>query len=168
VSREPATAKVAVLTPDILDVAMLCHGMRPDEIDQWLALSGLPHYDADQAGRAIIATLGPFASVLVDRERKPIVVGGFVEERRGVFQTWMVGTPDGWATYWREITRWSRRAMDAMFRDHGAHRIQTHALASRTAAHEWYERGLGMTREGTLRRYFANGADAVVYSKVNP
>lgn len=151
--------------PSVFDVGWLCERMRPDEIEQWCALTGHATYDAELAARSVLATMGEFAFCIVAEDNMPVVVGGFVEDRPGVFQTWMVGTAEGWERHWRAITRHSRRAIDALLKCGRAHRVQTHALASRTAAHGWYER-LGMTREGTLRRYFADGQDAIVFSKL--
>lgn len=155
-----------LVNPTVFDIGWLSERMRPDEIEQWCALTGSPEYDANAAATSIIATMGPFGFTLLDDDRRPVVCGGFVEDRPGVFQTWMIGTPEGWETQWRGITLHSRRMIDRMLASGRAHRIQTHALHTRTAALAWYERGLKMNREGTLRRYFANGQDAVVFSKV--
>ena len=158
-------ASCRLAQPSVFDVGWLSERMRPDEIAQWCALTGHATYDPELAARSIVATMGPLAFCLVGPDNMPVVVGGFTEDRPGVFQTWMVGTEEGWAKHWRAITRHSRRSIDALLESGRAHRIQTHALASRTAAHAWYER-LGMQREGTLRSYFADGQDAVVFSKV--
>lgn len=155
-----------MVEPTVFDVGWLSQRMRADEIAQWCALTGMPEYNADLAARSVIATMGPLCFALLDEESLPVVVGGFVEDRPGVFQTWMLGTEAGWEKHWRAITRHSRRAIDHLLDSGRAHRVQTHALHSRTAALEWYERGLKMTREGTLRCYFANAQDAVVFSKV--
>ncbi len=161
----PATG-LRLLEPNVYDVGYLSERMRADEIAQWCALTGHATYDADLAARAIIATMGPLAFAIIGPDNLPVVVGGFTEDRPGVFQTWMVGTEAGWAQHWRGITKHSRRVMDGLLASGRAHRIQTHALASRREAQVWYERGLGMKREGVLRRYFADGQDAVVFSKV--
>lgn len=161
----PATG-LRLVEPTVFDVGWLCDRMREDEIAQWCALTGHATYDANLAARSVVATMGSLAFAIVGPDNLPVVVGGFTEDRPGVFQTWMVGTAAGWAQHWRGITKHSRRVMDGLLASGRAHRIQTHALASRRAAHVWYERGLGMTREGVLRSYFADQQDAVVFSKV--
>lgn len=161
-----AATGLRLVDPTVFDVGWLSERMREDEIAQWCALTGHATYDPNLAARAIVATMGPLAFAVVGSDNLPVAVGGFTEDRPGVFQTWMVGTADGWARHWRGITKHSRKVMDGLLASGRAHRIQTHALAGRRAAHVWYERGLGMTREGTLRRYFADGQDAVVFSKV--
>lgn len=161
----PATG-LRLVRPLVEDVAYLSRRMREDEIEQWLALTGFAEYDPDRAARSIIATMGEVNFCLVDADERAIVVGGYDEIRPKVWQTWMVGTKEGWERHWRSITKAARRTMDSLLDSGRAHRVQTYALASRTAAHEWYRRGLGMTYEGTHRRHFASGADAVCYAKV--
>lgn len=160
------TAGVRMVRAAVEDVAYVSRRMRADEVQQWLALTGLPEYDPDVAARSIIATMGELAFAIVDGDGRAIVVGGFDEIRPQVWQTWMVGSDEGWAQYWRSITKITRGAMGDLLASGRAHRLQTHALASRTAAQEWYRRGLGMTYEGTHRRHFADGSDAVCYARI--
>lgn len=156
------SARLASLV--IEDVAYLARRMRPDEIAQYLALTGLTEYQPDVAARAFLAVRGPSFTVLGEDDR-PVCCGGFEETRAGVWQPWMIGTLEGWATYWRFLTKTSRRLMAQLF-DEGARRIETYALASRKEAHEWYARGLGQQCEGVLRGWFADGQDAVLYARV--
>jgi hypothetical protein len=46
--------------------------------------------------------------------------------------------------------------------------VQVCALAERAAAHDWYERFLGMTREGVHKRHGAHGEDFIMFAKVRP
>jgi hypothetical protein len=142
------------------DLLYLTQRMRPDEIAQWVALTGRP-FDADAAVRALA---GLPADVLVGRDSLPILAGGIDTLRPGVGEAWMIGTLDGWAQYGGAITRWGRRILAAAL-DSNFHRVQTVALASRTAAHDWYVRGLGMNREGMLPGYFADGQSGVLFAK---
>ena len=48
----------------------------------------------------------------------------------------------------------------------GYRRIQTLSHVDRHAAHVWYARGLGMTKEGVMRRANGDGSDAVMFARV--
>ncbi|TPG08321.1 hypothetical protein EAH88_11870 [Rhodanobacter glycinis] len=151
--------------PIVQDFAYIAANMRPDEIAQYLALTGISEYAPDVAARSMIASPG-HQFVMVNSSNLPVLVGGFCPVRAGVFEGWAAGTPDGWATHWRAITKVCRGLLDDLMAN-GAHRVETFALASRTQAHEWYERSLLMQREGVLRGYFADGQDAIVFSRVS-
>jgi hypothetical protein len=84
-----------------------------------------------------------------------------------VFECWLVGTDDGWNRHWHAITRACNRLMKGMF-DNGAHRIETCALASRTQAHDWYERFVGMRREGVKVGHFADRQDGIMFARTSP
>jgi hypothetical protein len=152
--------------PLLQDFVYLAQNMRPDEKQQFLALTGLDTFNADTAARALAAIDGP-SWVLVDRDGYPFLAGGFEPLRPGVFECWLVGTLDGWATHACAITRVCRLLTADLFAQ-GAHRIQTVALASRTQAHTWYERCAGLTREGVLRGHFADGQDGVLFARTAP
>lgn len=162
----PMLPEIRLGAPIVQDFAYIASRMRPDEIAQYLALTGLHEYVPDVAARALMASPG-HSYVMVDRAGLPVLVGGFVPVRRGVFEGWLAGTDEGWATNWRAMTKVCRGLMDDLFAN-GAHRVETFALASRVQAHEWYERSLKMQREGTLRGYFADGQDAVVFARTSP
>jgi len=147
----------------IEDFAFIARNMRPDEIEQHLAMTGLDEYRPDIAARGMLGA-GGTSYVMVDEGNKPVLVGGMSPVRPGVWQAWLAGTEAGWAAHWRVFTTFCRGQVDAMLAD-GAHRVEVAALASRTAAHDWYVRGLGMAREGVLKGYCANGADAVMFAK---
>ena len=182
------TTGLRLATPIVEDFAYLARRMRPDEIDQFLAFSGATEWSPDSAARELLAKRGA-SFVLVDPGNLPVVAGGFEPISRGVVEAWMLGTMDGWAEHWRRITTACRRQMDAQCRRaaggfrwrrsaaaggglmdgqfaSGGRRVRICALASRTKTHEWYERGLGMQREGVLRRYCADGSDAVMFSRI--
>ncbi|MGH8173939.1 MAG: hypothetical protein ACREPX_12420, partial [Rhodanobacteraceae bacterium] len=130
-----------------------------------IALTGASKFDPEVAAVAFMRTPGHKFTIL-GPDNLPCAAGGYEETAMpGVWQSWMVGSPEGWDTGWRSITKGCRWLMDALF-DMGARRLQTNALASRTKAIEWYERGLGLTREGTLRQAGAHGEDVAIFSKV--
>jgi len=157
-----AIPEIRVGVPTVGDFAYLAHRLRPDEREQFAAMTGKP-YDPEIAAQTYIVAHG-LKYVLVSRDGLPVAAGCFEYLRDGVLETWGIGTPDAWVRYWRAITKVCRRQIDQLL-DTGTHRIQITALASRTAAHEWYIRGLGMTREGVLKGYCADGRDAVVFAR---
>lgn len=151
--------------PRMADFDFLAHHMRPDEIAQHCALRGIPvsQYDPEQAVRSLAAQNG-MEFAMVAANGAPIAAGGFDYLRPGVFECWAIGTPAGWQVHWRPLTTYCRQLIDELLRT-DAHRVQTVALASRTAAHEWYERGLRMQREGVLRGFFSDGQDGIMFAK---
>ncbi len=156
--------KLAV--PMVSDVVYLARQMRSDEIAQYLAVSGFSQYDPDDAVRNFLSIPGE-SYVLVDDKHMPILLGGFSPVRRGVYEGWQVGTDAGWAKHWRAITKVSRRLIDGMLDREGVHRIQVCAVASRAEnTFKWYQHGLGLSVDGTLPGYCANGEDAIMFSKV--
>lgn len=149
-----------MVTATVADIAHVAAKMRPDEIEQWLALTGAGQYDADVMVRGIVGA-GGASWALVDNTGRPFIVGGFQVERHGVASVWLVGTADGWAKHWRMITKICRRSIAALLNDF--HRVEVTSLASRVHAHAWYRR-VGLTHEEPLKAWFANGADAVTFA----
>lgn len=147
----------------IEDLAYLARHMRPDEIEQDLAVTGDTEYDPQPAVLRMASVYGPKFVILADNV--PVVAGGFWQVRPGVWEGWQLGTMDGWEKHWRTITKVTRRLNDRMLARPEVHRLQLIGLAGREKTFEWYERSLGYTREATLRGYCANGADAVVFSR---
>jgi RimJ/RimL family protein N-acetyltransferase len=137
--------------------------MREDERDQYRAWTGAAAYDMRACYQDMLAK-GEATWALLDRRGAAFYVGGLSNLRPGVFECWAAGTPEGWAAHWRAITRHTRRVLDATL-GNGVHRIEIVSLAERTAAGAWYAR-LGLVAEGRLRRYFADGRDAIIYAKV--
>lgn len=146
------------------DLLYLCKRMRADEIEQYLAITHAPSYDFRVAAVGMMNIPGVKFSLL-GVDDLPVVAGGYEEVAPGVWQSWMVGTEDGWAKHWRSITKETRRLMDELL-EAGAVRLQTTALASRTLAHRWYTKGLGMQYEGTLRRMASGGRDVSMFARV--
>lgn len=145
--------------PLLDDFCWLARNMRPDEKEQFAAFAGMD-YDPDTAARVLSATRGD-SWALVGDDGVPVAVGGLEPVSAGTVQAWAMGTLEGWAAHWHAITRASRKLIARS----GARRVQVMALASRTRAHHWYEKGLGMQREGVLRAY-ASGQDVVMFARV--
>lgn len=151
-------------TPTLLDFAFLARYMREDEKAQWCAMTGFAEYDAELCARSLATTQG-LAWCLRDATSKPLAVAGFEPIRSGVYQAWMAGTPEAWASHWRTITKVCRRMADSLLGDGTARRIQILALESRAAALTWYARGLGHRFEGIHRAFYADGQNAACYAR---
>ncbi len=158
------TAGLRLVRPTVMDLGWLAMHMRADEIAQYLALTDADRYDPDTAARGFAAIPG-ISFALMAPDGMPVCAGGFEPVRPGIWQTWMVGTDDGWARWWRGITKHTRRVMDAVLAQPGTRRIQTNALASRTGAHEWYRRGLGMRYEGLWHAFGKGGEDVMCFAR---
>jgi hypothetical protein len=139
--------------------------MRPDEIQHWLALSGAAKYDPEVAAAGFIATPGIKFSVL-HNDGNPAITGGFHENSKGVWEGWMVGTPDGWERCWRSITKGSRWLVDELFVS-GARRVFIATIAERESACAWYVDALGFQFEGMHRAGGAHGENIVFYSRIS-
>jgi hypothetical protein len=149
-------------SPSLADFMFVCHKLRPDEREQMEAFTGQP-YNPDALASAKFASAGP-RWVLCAGET-PLCIAGFDMIRPGVWQDWMLSTPEAWADgAWRETTRATRKVMDAMIGSE-AHRLQCVSLASRTEAHRWYK-VLKLKFEGKLEGYGANGEDALMFARV--
>lgn len=149
-------------------ISELCQNMRPDEIEQHMAIAGADKSVEDYNPR--VAALG-FVNIdgvgffLLDRHDMPCAAGGYGIDQYmpGVWQSWMVGTEQGWKDNWRDITKATRWIMSELMTG-GARRLETSVTASRTHAQDWYTKFLGMTFEGVRRSYCASGEDVLLYS----
>lgn len=153
--------------PLLLDFIRVCVKLPQDERAQLEAITGQP-YDVDSA--AIGNFMTPGHKWVAKDGDEPVSVGGFVSLRPGVWQDFMLNTPEAFdKKNWFSLTRVSRRVMNAMFESKQAHRLECIVPATRLTARpellRWYEI-LGYNREATLYGYCANGADAVIFSRV--
>lgn len=155
--------RITLAAPIVEDFAYLARRMRPDEIAQHVAAHGDDAYCPNAAVKRFLSTPGP-CWTFVGEDGLPVAAGGFAPLRRGVYEAWLLGTMERWDSHWYPMTRLFRRMIRDMLREGLAHRVQVTALASRTAAHEWYERGLGMQWEAHLKGYCADGQDAIMFT----
>ncbi len=155
---------LAIDRPLLRDYDRIARDMRPDEIAQWLALTGETAYDPEATARAFLG-VGGIAHALIGPDGHAVLVGGHERIRPGVWRGWLMGTMAGWAAHGFGISRVCRRLQDNLLRSPHAHRVEVIALASRKPAHVWYERALGLRYEGLLRGYCADGSDAVIYAR---
>lgn len=152
--------------PLLLDFIRVALEMPQDERDQLEAYTGMP-FDID--GCAIGNFSAPGPKWVIKSDDRPIVIGGFVSERPGVYRDFLLTTPDAFSEHWFKVTRICRRIMDAMLISKQAHRLECITpmlrLSSRPELEKWYKI-LGYNKEGVLHGYCANGADAVIFSRV--
>ncbi len=148
--------------PTLLDFIKVVWAMPENERENFEALTG-EKYNVDSIAVGNFMVNGPKWVAKVDDE--PICVGGFAYQRSGVWRDFMINTPVAFEKHWFPLTRICRRAMNSMFISKQAHRLECITLASREQAMKWY-RVLGYNREATLNGYCANGADAVLFSRV--
>lgn len=147
--------------PYLLDFIRVCMRMPQDERDNFEALTG-EKFNVDSVALGNYTVQGPKWVIKDDEE--PICIGGFVPQRPGVYRDFMINTPESFEKHWFTVTRFARRAMDGMLRG-GAHRLECISHHSRAKAFRWYD-VLGYNKEATLYGYCANGADAVLFSRV--
>lgn len=145
----------------------LCERMRADEIEQYMAFTGAERFVPEIAAHGMFS-LGGHRCTVVDEKNLPVVAGGYSEVIPGVWNTWMVGSQEGWDKHWRSITRACRWMQHFMFEEVGARRIETMALASRVDACHWYEKSLNMIYEGTRTGFGMGGEDVAFYGRVRP
>jgi hypothetical protein len=97
----------------------------------------------------------------VARERKPISAWGLVPLYPGVGSAFAFGTADWGRALWA-MTRHVKRFMIPLVLDHGYHRIECRALASRDDVARWIAL-FGAEREAVLRSSGKRGEDFVLY-----
>jgi len=144
----------------LIQFLQVCDGMPADEREQYEAFCGVK-YDVQEAALTFANRTGPNWVLCADE--KPLCIAGFDYLRPGVWQDWMITTPDCWDKYWRSVTKHTKRVMDAMLETE-AHRLQCVSLRSRIQAHKWY-RVLGLKQDGILPGYGVDGQDAILFSR---
>lgn len=153
--------------PLLLDYVKVCILMPPDEREQVELLSG-QKYDIDAVAVGSYMVLGPKWVIKIGDS--PLVVGGFKQNRPGVWRDYLLTTPQAWeAGFWFTITRTCRKVMDSMFISKTAHRLEcivpSVRLHKRPELIKWY-RFLGYRAEGTRYGYCSDGSDAIAFARV--
>lgn len=149
-------------TPTLSMYEYVARNMRADEIEQYLALTGAPKYDFNEAALSF-ANAGGVKFALADKTGMPYCIGGYEPRGPHVWQSWMMGTDAGWNDHWRTITKGTLWLIQQLL-DGGANRLQTNCLASREAAMAWYTDSLKMQPEGIFREYGVNGEDVACFA----
>lgn len=155
----------SVITSSLSVLTYLCERARPDEIEQFEALTHTP-YDPEAAAVAFWRS-GKWSLAVAHPNGEPAAAGGYEQVQPGVWQSWMVGTVKGWEEMWIDIHRTTRFLTEALVDSGLARRLQTNALAKRAEALEWYTR-LGLQYEGTMRGAGAMGEDVAWFGRVVP
>lgn len=150
--------------PSLADVWQICANLRPDEIEQYMALSFQDRWDFEEAARRFDRKGGHKICLFAD-DGSPIIVAGWEPLVPGTFDGWMIGTEEGWKKYGLAITRVTKWGMDYLMAS-GARRLQIVTLAHRQGACEWYERGLKMREEGTQAKYGRHGEDVATFVRL--
>ena len=148
------------------DIFHVAYRMRQDEVDQYLSITGYSEYNPFEFVESVLASKGEIEFGLYDNDGMPYCVGGLIQVRPKVWQTWMAGTQEGWDKHWRSITKLSRRAIDDLLKSNLCNRVQCYSLHSRHKTHEWYRRGLGMDFESINHKFFADGQNAACHVKI--
>ena len=154
-----------VVAPKMLDYISIAHGMRDDEKEQFAAMSGLSEYDPDVVARCLYMQRGP-SWAAANEEGRVVLISGYEDHGPGTAELWLAAPATTWDTNWVDLTRIGRKMISFILDTH--HRVQILSLASRTKAHDWYERGLKMQYESTLKKYCADGQDAVMHVRTRP
>lgn len=154
------------MNPSLEDICYVADNMRQDEIEQHLSITGKTEYYPNEFVARVLDFMGEIRFGMYDNDGVPYCIGGYTEVSPMVWQTWMMGTQEGWEKNWRSITKLSKRTMDNLLDSPICHRIQCYSLHSRHKTHEWYRRGLGMEFEGIRYKRFADGQNAACHIKI--
>ncbi len=160
--KKTKQSSVTLAQPSLTDFMYICDNLPEDELRQFEAMSGEP-FDSDEAAISCHMAPGP-KWVAINREGRPLAVGGCSQLRKGVWQTWMLVPDSTWETNARDLTKQVAMLQSKMQEE--GHRIQTLVLSDRVRAKAWYDT-LGLECEGTLREYGAGGEDFDMYSTVS-
>lgn len=151
-------------SPGLETFLAVCRDLPKEERRQYEALSGL-EYSADDMAASLTLIAGPKWGIVTARG-EPLAVGGYTQERPGVWRSWMLARDPCWADYAEAVTQVVNGVMGVMFTDMKATRLETQCLADRAQARRWYEKHLGLQCEGVFRAAGVNQEDVAVYAKV--
>jgi hypothetical protein len=158
--------KVEVRDLILLDAIRVVLAATEDQQEHFIAMTGQA-WDIDSVALGGFQTVGPKWSIHIDGS--PVAVGGFAQQREGVYRDWFIFTPEAFTpANYRTTTRICRRLMDRVLQSI-AHRVECVVPFSRVEGSPkldlWY-RLLGYKKEAQLSRYCASGDDAVCYARV--
>jgi len=102
----------------------------------------------------------PFAITVLDDEGNPVACGGVTEVWPGRAQTWAILIKES-GRYMTRITRAAKELFDRC----SSARIEITVESNFEQGKRWAEI-LGFKEEAYMRKYFPNGSDAIIFSKV--
>lgn len=150
---------MAVLTsPDHDNVRHVVDHLRAADREELFALRD------DEDPRRLVAEVmaRPEMTWVAWWEKRPAVVLGAVEWRRGVWHVHCFGTDD-FGRLALPLTRFVRKTMlPLLFDTFGAHRLTADSLGTHTNAHRWMEL-CGARREGVRQAHGKGGEDFATY-----
>lgn len=148
--------------PDLLTVLHCARNLKADEVRQVEAYIG-GTYDPDAIAAMVFNTAWLKWSVWGDD--KPVCVGGYQQNRPGVWSVWMLSTPEAWGKHRFAVTRAAKQTLDSLMAS-GVHRVECVSLWDRTEAHKWYTRCLGFVFESKMTGWGVNGEDAGLFVRL--
>jgi hypothetical protein len=154
------TVRIVPLTIDNLrDAVRVCREVPEDEKRLCEILSGFA-YSPEEFAITMFGSRG-FHFIIYAGET-PVVAGGLLRQREGVYRSWMLATGAAWNPNHLEVTRLVRNVVTETLAGGIAHRIETVTLADKNRARDWYLK-VGLQYEATHKGYGINGEDAVTY-----
>ncbi len=94
----------------------------------------------------------------------PVAVGGIALHSPMVGTAWMWGT-DAFPSVAVLITRFCKAMINGLIADESTNRVQAFSADFHTESHRWLK-AIGMTHEGTMRKYGKDGEDFYIFSVV--
>lgn len=153
--------------PMLIDFISVAQRLPQDEIDQIEAMTGR-QFEIDGVAIGAYTVQGPKWAAKIGN--RALSVGGFNQERPGVWRDFMMNTPESFAPEnYVQLTRHCRRIMNMMFKSGSAHRLECIVPLSRITARpelvRWYK-AVGYTQEAVMQAYLANKYPAVMFSRI--
>lgn len=127
----------------------------------WREICAVSSFEEPDALARSACAASRFGAVL-SWSGSPVCALGAVEPWPGTFVVWMFATDD-WPLVSLPATRWARRIMTPLLRQH-AHRVMCQSIADHQRAHAWL-RLLGLREECRLPRYGKNGETFIQFAR---
>lgn len=153
--------------PLLIDFISIAQRLPQDEIDQIEAMTGR-QFEIDGVALGAYMVQGPKWVAKIGT--RPLSIGGFNQERPGVWRDFMMNTPESFAPEnFVPVTRHCRRIMNMMLKSGNAHRLECivpeRRLLDRPEIERWYHT-MGYRREAVMQAYLANKYPAVMFSRI--
>lgn len=150
----------ATQNPTLVDILMVTAMLRQWERDYSINNYG-EGFNHEQLAVLCFNVDGP--KWVIRNQGTPVAVIGFIPMRVGVWEAWAISTDEAW-TRPIDMARNIRAAINVMFEDFGAHRVQHIILEGAPVGPSWY-RSVGLGFEGKMLAWGAKGEDALVFAR---